>query len=230
MERLILAVLLLAGSGAAEAKKYHNLNLPPEAEERQFTIDNGRCKQVAVGAAPMPAIIPQSPAPSGYAIHGTATTTGAGGMTTTYFNGNASPTVSGGFAGGFAQGMGNGMALGMVLRQQREQKEIYEGCMATLGWEEGKRPAQVASMSRMQSAAPAPLTVLPPSPKSEDEQWLADARAFLDANPDVTASKATLDSFDSVVRDVTSRVGYASLSNAQKLQLAYNIWRGKTGE
>lgn len=124
--------VMLAGcqtmSGSAPAS-WQNPALKTDAErERQFVIDNGRCRQVSMGSAPMPgpAI---AIAPSSYQIAGSGYSASGGHQT---YNATVTPVQSPGAS--FAQGVSNGMAIRRAIDARMAQDEIYRGCLYQLGW------------------------------------------------------------------------------------------------
>lgn len=132
---LTLAALALAGCQTVAdliPRNWQNASLATEAErERQFVIDNGRCKQVSVGSTPMPSAS-ISAEPASYRVSGTATS--STGERSDY-QGTVTPSRSG--SSSFAQGMANGMAIRQSLEASVARSEIYSGCMYQLGWTEG---------------------------------------------------------------------------------------------
>lgn len=126
------AVALLAGC----ATNWQNPRIAdPVQRDRQLVIDNGYCKQVAVGSAPMPNVaMPNNPTPQNYAFNARSTTTGAYGSSTTNYTGNVSAYPNAGQS--FTNGVVQGAAVGVLIRAKRNQDEIHRGCMYQLGWME----------------------------------------------------------------------------------------------
>ncbi len=56
-----------------------------------------------------------------------------------------------------------------------------------------------------------------------------DARAFIEAHPEVKANKVLFQSFDAVVRDVTGDAANAKLTNNQQLEKAFEQWNKALG-
>ena len=129
---------LLAGCASTWTNPY----IPDKnAMDRQLVMDNGYCKRVAIGAAPMPAVnVPVAQAPQGYNVTGTSTTYGYGAPARTDFTGRVTPYQPGGaaagFANGFSGGVAQGAAVGNAIRARRDQDEVFKGCMYQLGWQE----------------------------------------------------------------------------------------------
>lgn len=129
---LLLIAVPLAGcqtAGSAPAS-WQNPALKTEAaRERQFTIDNGRCKQASMGSVPMPSGPAVGSAPASYNVSGSSFGAGSGFQT---YNATVTPVQSpvGAFAGGFV----NGMAIRRAIDARMAQDEIYRGCMYQLGW------------------------------------------------------------------------------------------------
>lgn len=129
---VITLPLVVALSGCVTSNWQNPRIASAEQRDRQLVIDNGYCKRVAVGSAPMPSIQVANAQPQGYAIAGTATNYGAYGPVTTSYRGSVTPMPNAGasFAGGVAQGAG----LGAAMRARRDQDEIHKSCMYSLGW------------------------------------------------------------------------------------------------
>ncbi|MEW6257790.1 MAG: hypothetical protein AB1592_17695 [Pseudomonadota bacterium] len=129
---LLLITVPLAGcqtAGSAPAS-WQNPTLKTEAaRERQFVIDNGRCKAASMSSVPMPSGPGIVATPSSYNVSGSSFGAGSGFQT---YNATVTPTQSPGaaFAGGFA----NGMAIRRAIDARMAQDEIYKGCMFQLGW------------------------------------------------------------------------------------------------
>ncbi|MEW6125023.1 MAG: hypothetical protein AB1698_20655 [Pseudomonadota bacterium] len=122
-----LAACQTAGSAPAS---WQNPSLRTEAaRERQFVIDNGRCKAASMGSVPMPSGPAVVAAPASYNVSGSGYSAGSGFST---YNATLTPVQSpaGAFAGGFA----NGMAVRRAIDARMAQDEIYKGCMYSLGW------------------------------------------------------------------------------------------------
>lgn len=122
-----LAGCQTAGSAPAS---WQNTALKTEtARERQFVIDNGRCKQASMGSVPLPSGQGIVAAPASYQVSGSSFSAGSGFQT---YSGTVTPVQSpaGAFAGGFA----NGMAMRRAIDARMAQDEIYRGCMYSLGW------------------------------------------------------------------------------------------------
>ena len=65
--------------------------------------------------------------------------------------------------------------------------------------------------------------------QAEENRWVDDARAFIEAHPEVKANKVLFQSFDAVVRDVTGDVANAGLTNTQQLEKAFSQWSKALG-
>ena len=59
--------------------------------------------------------------------------------------------------------------------------------------------------------------------------WYKDVEKFLAKNPDISANKTRLQSFDTVVREITADPANAQLSNRKQLELARTTWRAEMG-
>jgi hypothetical protein len=129
----IMAAALSAGCTTAGADWHNSQISDSTVAERQLIIDRGYCKQVALGAAPMPDIRLPEQQPD-YVITGDATTTGPSGRSTTTFQATARPVQGGGFGAGMASGLAQGAALGEAMRTRRDQAEIHRSCMYALRW------------------------------------------------------------------------------------------------
>lgn len=140
----------------------------PVMHERQLARDNGYCKKVAVGAAPMPSVSVQpGSSAQGVMVHGQATTYGPNGaMRRSAYSGSATPAAS--FGDGFASGMAQGAAVGALLLARQQQDLIYVGCMAELGWK--KSSSTMASRQPTSSQAVAAPNAVPPLPVIRD-RW-----------------------------------------------------------
>lgn len=62
-----------------------------------------------------------------------------------------------------------------------------------------------------------------------EKRWYDDVKAYLEKNPELSASRSRLVSFDEVVREVTADPANASLSNRRQLALAHVKWREDMG-
>jgi hypothetical protein len=100
-------------------------------QSRQLVIDNGQCKQVAIGAAPMPEYRPAS-TPTSYKITGESRSIGG---PTREFSATVRPTRNMGES--FSDGLADGMAIRRSLDARRAEHEIFRGCMYRLGWTDG---------------------------------------------------------------------------------------------
>lgn len=65
--------------------------------------------------------------------------------------------------------------------------------------------------------------------QAEENRWMDDARAFIEAHPEVKANKVLFQSFDAVVRDVTGDAANAKLTNNQQLEKAFEQWNKALG-
>lgn len=129
---VITLPLVIALTGCTTSN-WQNPRIASAAQrDRQLVIDNGYCKRVAVGGAPMPNIQVANTQSQGYAVSGTTTSYGTYGQVTSNYRGTVTPMPNAGasFAGGVAQGAG----LGAAMRAKRDQDEIHKSCMYSLGW------------------------------------------------------------------------------------------------
>lgn len=129
---LISIAVALAGcqtAGSAPASWQNSALKTEPARERQFVIDNGRCKAASMGSVPMPSGPAVVATPSSYQVSGSGYSAGSGFQT---YSATVTPVQSPGvaFAGGFA----NGMAVRRAIDARMAQDEIYRGCMYQLGW------------------------------------------------------------------------------------------------
>lgn len=132
---LVATLPLCACMATSPASWQHTQLADSAASERQFVIDNGYCRQVAVGGAPMPPMPAPPQQEPGYDVTAQTTTMGPGGMTHATTRATVTPRPSGGFAGGMAGGLAQGAALRQQIDARRAQSEIYDGCMYRLGWD-----------------------------------------------------------------------------------------------
>lgn len=150
---LIIPCLLLVGCANQQELKFYNKNLLSlESEKTLFTIDHGYCTQVSYGAVQMPDVRVYIPPSS---------TSGQSAVTTGTFNaidlstgrlstGNVTmhtqTTPRYDIAGSIDRGIATASAMAALAAQTRAaraRQDIYCGCMARLGWTEGKKPSSL---------------------------------------------------------------------------------------
>lgn len=131
MRPVIVVGLGLALSGCAT--QWTNPQYSSADEPAHLTADTNRCKRVARGRAPMPAVSFQQ-SPSSYSVTGRATTFdySTGGYSASTYSGTVVPQQN--FASGMAQGMANGAALAAIMDANDERDAILAECMTALGW------------------------------------------------------------------------------------------------
>lgn len=228
---VVPAALLAAGCATGH---YENPNLKdPVALARQKAVDEGYCKRVSHGAAPMPQVRYYTPEQQSYAITGTINSYNYNtGHTNSTYTAHAAPqtTPAGGFAAGFAQGMANGANLAAAFAADEAQRKIYHGCMMSLGWidtstAEGKQLFEQAQKQvEQKQTAQKTATAAQPAPYPITLQKLQE---FYDSatgwqrveNPEYTARIGDFDSSAITPNSVgiVSEIKANNASNYQKI-------------
>ncbi len=130
----VFGCTLLLSMLTACATNWHNPRYAatPAIHDRQLAMDNGYCKMVSSGSAPMPSMYIAPAAPQAYQVTGQSTTYTPYGVANSNYTGTVRPYTNPGQS--FATGAMQGAAMGAVLRARMDQEEIHKGCMLTLGW------------------------------------------------------------------------------------------------
>lgn len=121
---IILLALCLPGCAATW---YHPDYTSQTSASRHFAIDNGRCQQVAAGAAPMP--IPSTSNGSRRAYTSGEIYDSRGRSAGRYSSTTQSYTTQ-----NAASGFASGLNIGNSLAASGARNDIYRGCMTQMGW------------------------------------------------------------------------------------------------
>lgn len=133
--RSLLAATVFIGltSCALMTTKYYNSRIPNGSVQQQLEIDNGYCVSASVGSVPMPEIRQYNTGQERYSIRGTTTSySPKNGYTDYTYNAQVSPIVSP--VNAFANGFANGASIAAVGEARGQRENVYNGCMASLGW------------------------------------------------------------------------------------------------
>lgn len=152
MKVFMLGMLLLVLAGCADKPRVmYNMGVPHQDEPQQFKIDHGQCVMVANGSAPMP--------PVAYTPTGGKTTYGSFSAYSPGrpIFGNYSSTSHASPGDSFMAGVTNGAAIGAMFAAKQARQDIYEGCMARLGWKDGERPRLAEGMANKAIPQSSPL-------------------------------------------------------------------------
>lgn len=198
-------VVLLTGCATTQ---YHHHAITDKAEEsRQLEIDDAQCTAVSYGAAPMPQVHYNTPAPS-QAFSGTVRRTDIYDPARYEYRGTITPVQAPGAA--FAQGMANGMNMGAAMAAKRAREKIYHGCMLQMGWSTEARPVPVKQAAPPSATPPAPLSKQASEKERGEERWHQTIATFLDveaASPggiDYRAEPAKMQLLDITVKGLAN--------------------------
>lgn len=121
----MFVIYVVCGVGCT--KYYFNLNYNDNEQQKHYVIDHGYCTQVSYGSVEVPQVQLNNNG-------GSARTSGniymSGRNGTSIGRYNSTTTYNGGIISGFA----NGLNISSVASANQARADIYESCLARLGW------------------------------------------------------------------------------------------------
>lgn len=136
-----LSLLFIAGCASST---YYNPYIDSDPQRKtQFSIDDGYCTSVSVGAVPMPEVRHYDSGARTYTFNANLYQPGAPTSNISGY-GTVSPSPADAFSSGFA----NGAAIGGAIRASMDRDTVYNGCMTSLGWTTSKDVADAIYSER----------------------------------------------------------------------------------